>query len=343
MLFELRDVVFVNVHAMRSKHIVAIESVPVERIVYRRNARREPHGAIGKRIAARFDAAHRQGRRATHDVAIFLIAASHVHRDRKVELFGDLVHFAENSGVACVQGLRCNADLHAVGIGFRTPTLDIGNSFFNRGIDLRFRSRANAAIELSAQTDVLGRLKRRARAREVGNRGYAAGNHLHAADDRGIVAIVARHHVGLGVLGHKPFGIGHIVHDTAQCGVLEMGMAIDETRHDRASTEVTHFLLWIVRLHALRAADLHDSGRAGPPPYGRRGWAATPEWACSPPALPSAPTPLAFPPWSWKQSSTPLTAAQCSANGNKRAAFFATPMRKRTYEQRSPACRRTGG
>lgn len=38
MLFELRDVVFVNVHAMRSKHIVAIESVPVERIVYRRNA-----------------------------------------------------------------------------------------------------------------------------------------------------------------------------------------------------------------------------------------------------------------------------------------------------------------
>ena len=64
------------------------------------------------------------------------------------------------------------------------------------------------------------------------------------------------------MLGHKPFGIGHIVHDTAQRGVLEMGMAIDETRHDRASAEVTHFLLWIVRLHALRAADLHDSSVA---------------------------------------------------------------------------------
>ena len=262
MLFELRDVIVVNVHTMCSKHIMAIEGVPVERIVDRRNARREPHRAIGKRIAARFDATHRQRRRAAHDVAVFLITASHVHRNGKVELFGDLVHFAENSGVACVQGLRCNTDLHAVGIGLRTPTLDISNSFFNRGIDLRFRSRANAAIELSAQTDVLGRLKRRARAREVGNRGYAAGNHLHAADDRGIVAIVARHHVGLGVLGHKPFGIRHIVHDTAQCGVLEMGMAIDETRHDRASTEVTHFLLWIVRLHALRAADLHDSSVA---------------------------------------------------------------------------------
>ena len=62
----------------------------------------------------------------------------HPHENCNCDRDGVALNFAENSGVACVQGLRCNADLHAVGIGLRTPTLDIGNSFLNRGIDLRF-------------------------------------------------------------------------------------------------------------------------------------------------------------------------------------------------------------
>ena len=36
-------------------------------------------------------------------------------------------------------------------------------------------------------------------------------------------------------------------------------------------------------------------GTAGPPPFGRRVWAAIPAWACSPPGPPSGPTPWAFP------------------------------------------------
>ena len=44
---------------------------------------------------------------------------------------------------------------------------------------------------------------------------------------------------------------------------------------------------------------LRSSKRAGPPRYGRPGWAATPAWGCSPPAPPIVPTPSAYPASSW--------------------------------------------
>ncbi len=54
-------------------------------------------------------------------------------------------------------------------------------------------------------------------------------------------------------------------------------------------------------------------GTAGPPPYGRRASAATPGWACSPPAPPSGPIRWDFPASSWKPSSTGRTSAPSSS------------------------------
>ena len=57
------------------------------------------------------------------------------------------------------------------------------------------------------------------------------------------------------------------------------------------------------------------SGTAGPPPSGRPASAATPAWACLPPARPSGPIRWGCPVSSWKPSSTGLTSAPSSSCG----------------------------
>ena len=55
--------------------------------------------------------------------------------------------------------------------------------------------------------------------------------------------------------------------------------------------------------------------RAGLPPSGPRAWAATPGWACLPPAPPSGPIRWAFPASGWRPSSTARRWARCSSCG----------------------------
>ena len=62
--------------------------------------------------------------------------------------------------------------------------------------------------------------------------------------------------------GRDPGGVGHVVHDAAHDGVLQVSVQVDQARHERGQAVVDDLLVGVAELQHVGGADVADAAVA---------------------------------------------------------------------------------
>ena len=160
--------------------------------------------------------------------------------------------------MAGIHSRGSHADGDAVAVNLFAPMHDVVLGDAHGVVDAALVHGAHLAVDDAAHAQLLRGGACSAGGSDIGDAGNAAGQRFKTPEDSGVVPVAHVHLCAFLQHGRDPRGIGHIVHDTAHHGVLEVRVQVDEARHDSRLAEIDHFFVGIAQLEHLGRADVAD-------------------------------------------------------------------------------------
>ena len=157
---------------------------------------------------------------------------------------------------------RSDADGDALGVHLFAPVHDVVFGGAHGVGDATLVHGPHLAVDDAAQAKLLRGRARRARYRDVGQTGDAARKRVESAQNSRVVPVAYVHLRAFFRNEHDPRGVGNVVDDAAHDGILQMGVQIDQTRHERRQPEIDHFLFRIAQLQHVHFADIANESVA---------------------------------------------------------------------------------